>query len=55
MFAVGHRNRTRTRILIRGRPLEDRQEDAATREGPVAPPVTRCETPVAVAAPNTVH
>ena len=55
MFAVGHRNRTHTRIVIKGRLQEDRRTDAPQRERPVASAAPRREMPVAVPARTTVH
>ena len=55
MFAVGHQNRTRTRIVITGRLREDRRADAPGREGPVASDAPRREVPIAVPPPTSVH
>ncbi len=55
MFAVGHQNRTHTRIVIKGRLREDHRTHAAKREVPVASDAPRREVPVAVPPPTSVH
>ena len=55
MFAVGHQNSTYTRIVIRGRPQDDRQADAAKRERAVASIPSQPEAPLPVSAPSSVH
>lgn len=55
MFAVGHLNRTHTRIVIKGGLPEDRRTDAAKREPPVASVRSLREVPAAVTDPRTVH
>lgn len=52
MFAVGHRNRTHTRIVIKRRLREDRRADEPRRERPVASAAARRERPVASNAPR---
>ena len=55
MFAVGHQTGTHTRIVIRGRPQENRLAPAAKPERPETSQTTRPEAADKTHAQGMVH